>query len=236
MVALPPNVFDLAQLREKNHVFRDRHDAGEVLSRMLQPYRDSGALMMAVPAGGLPVAGAIRQHLDLELDVLVVSKITLPWNTEAGYGAVAFDGTVRLNHELVARIGLSRSQIAEGTRKTLRKVRERTRLLRGTRPFPALEKRCVILVDDGLASGFTLQAGIESIRKAGADLIAVAVPTGHRESVAQTAAAVNALFCPNIRSGLSFAVADAYASWSDVSEDEMIEMAQKLLAGKRQAC
>ena len=218
----PENVFDLPDLRGKTRVFRDRVHAGEVLGRILQPYRDSDALLLAVPAGGLPVAEAIRQTTGLALDVVVVSKITLPWNTEAGYGAVAFDGTVRLNPAALASTGLSQSQIEEGKEKTLRKVKRRVQLLRGEKPFPELQDHSVILIDDGLASGSTLMVAVESLKRAGAGVIAVAVPTGHRDAVLKIASQVDALFCPNIRSGISFAVADAYEFWYDVSDDELL--------------
>jgi predicted phosphoribosyltransferase len=219
---LPENVFDLPDRREKTRVFRDRVHAGEILGRMLQSYRDSGALLLAVPAGGLPVAAAIRQSIGLALDVAVVSKITLPWNTEAGYGAVAFDGTVRLNPAVLAYAELSQSQIQAGKEKTLQKVRQRVQLLRGGKPFPELRNGSVILIDDGLASGFTMKVAVESVKNAGAGNIAVAVPTGHRESVLKIASLVDALFCPNIRSGISFAVADAYEHWHDVPDGELL--------------
>jgi len=223
----PSNVFDLPELRGKTRVFRDRIHAGEVLGRMLNPYRDSGALLLAVPAGGLPVAEAVRKVTGLELDVAVVSKVTLPWNTEAGYGAVAFDGTVRLNPAVLAYARLSRDQIEEGTERTLRKVNRRVRLLRGAKPFPEIQDRTAILIDDGLASGFTMMVAVASVKTAGAGVIAVAVPTGHREAVLKIASRVDALFCPNIRSGMSFAVADAYEFWYDVPDDELLAILKK---------
>ena len=221
---LPPNVFDLDKLRGKARVFADRVHAGEVLSAMLQPYQAAGGLLLGIPAGGLPVASAIRKKLALEMDVAVVSKITLPWNTEAGYGAVSFDGTVRLNQAMVAHVGLSESQIQDGSQKTTQKVKRRIKLLRGARPFPQVHHRPVILVDDGLASGFTMLVAVESVKKAGAGEIVVAVPTGHRDSVQKIAEQVTYVFCPNIRSGMSFAVADAYENWSDVAEEELLEI------------
>ena len=221
---LPPNVFDLDKLRGKARVFADRVHAGEVLSAMFQPYQAAGGLLLGIPAGGLPVASAIRKKLALEMDVAVVSKITLPWNTEAGYGAVSFDGTVRLNQAMVAHVGLSESQIQDGSQKTTQKVKRRIKLLRGARPFPQVHHRPVILVDDGLASGFTMLVAVESVKKAGAGEIVVAVPTGHRDSVQKIAEQVTDVFCPNIRSGMSFAVADAYENWTDVAEEELLDI------------
>jgi len=224
MKNLPENVFDLEGLREKTRIFSDRFHAGEVLSRMLLPYKAADGILLGIPAGGVPVASIIRQKLVLEMDVAVVSKITLPWNTEAGYGAVSFNGTVRLNRAMLARIGLDERQIQQGTEKTRQKVKRRLKLLRGERPFPAVRQRSVILVDDGLASGFTMLVAAESVKKEGAGKIAVAVPTGHLDAVQKIAEQVDEVFCANVRGGMTFAVADAYEHWSDVAEEELLEI------------
>lgn len=221
---LAENVVDLTELRDRIYVFRDRAHAGKVVAGMLEEYRDTNAIVLGIPAGGLPVAGVIAEELKLSLDVLVVSKITLPWNTEAGYGAVAFDGTVRLNQRLLKGLDLSEADIQRGIENTSRKVARRVKILRGKRPFPDLSIGPVILVDDGLASGFTMLVGVEALRNAGARQIVVAVPTGHNNSVQMMADHVEKLYCANIRYGLSFAVADAYERWSDVSHEEVIEI------------
>jgi predicted phosphoribosyltransferase len=218
------NVYDLQGLREKMHVFADRRHAGEVLADMLAAFRGTNGILFAIPAGGLPVATAVQEKIGIELDVAVVSKITLPWNTEVGYGAIAFDGTVRLNEAMLAHIRLSARQIREGKEITLKKVKRRVTLLRGEKPMPDLTGRAVLLVDDGLASGFTLMVAAEALRNAGATSLAVAVPTGHLESIHRIVKQVDTLFCPNIRSGLSFAVADAYEHWSDVAEEELLDL------------
>jgi putative phosphoribosyl transferase len=162
------------------------------------------------------------------LDVAVVSKITLPWNTETGYGAVAFDGTMRLNGDLVAHLGLTKEQIQQGIDQTTPKVLRRVKRFRGNRSFPDLSKHQAILVDDGLASGFTMLKAIEALRKAGARHICVAVPTGHSSALPRMAEEVEALYCANIRGGFSFAVADAYEAWTDVTEGEAIVQYKRL--------
>jgi putative phosphoribosyl transferase len=224
MWKIPGNVFDLPNMREKIHVFSDRNHAGEILADMLRDFRQSNAVLLGIPAGGLPVAVVIQEQIGIEFDVAVVSKITLPWNPEAGYGAIAFDGTIRLNEAMLAHIRLSRRQIQEGKDRTLRKVNRRVRNLRGDRPLPELTKREVLLVDDGLASGFTLRVAVEAVKKAGAASVTVAVPTGHLESVQKIGEQVDAVYCPNIRSGVRFAVADAYEYWSDVTEKELLDL------------
>jgi putative phosphoribosyl transferase len=219
---LTRNVVDIPELRDEVYVFLDRAGAGGILAGMLEMYKDTDAVVLAVPAGGVPVGAVIAQDLSLTLDVLVVSKITLPWNTEAGYGAVAFDGTVRLNERLLPRLGLREDEIQHGIEVTKKKVTRRFTNLRGDKPLPDLSKRPAIVVDDGLASGLTLLVGVEALRKAGANQIMVAVPTGHRDSVRMMADRVEAVYCGNIRYGLSFAVADAYQGWSDVTDEEVM--------------
>jgi predicted phosphoribosyltransferase len=191
-----------------------------VLADMLEEYRGSHALVMGIPAGGIAVAVEIARALCLPLDIAVVSKITLPWNSEAGYGAVAFDGTVMLNEELLSRLNLRKQEIQNGIKETGQKVVRRVTMFRGNRPLPDF-KRPVILVDDGLASGFTLRVAIKALRQAGATNVILAVPTAHSESVQTILREVEAIYCPNLRSGPSFAVADAYEQWSDLDEQEV---------------
>ena len=228
MMSLPDTVIDRPDMREKSHVFDDRKQAGEVLGAMLQSFRGTNSILLGVPAGGLPVAMVIRDIIGLKLDVAVVSKITLPWNTEAGYGAVAFDGTVRLNESMLANIHLSEEQILAGKENTLNKVNRCLKILRGDRPFPDLTGRTVLLVDDGLAFGFTLLVAIEAVKNAGASSITVAVPTGHLESIHRIVKQVDMVFCPNIRRGMRYAVADAYAYWSDVTDEALLELLRGL--------
>jgi len=220
-VSLGKNVVDLPELRDRIAVFRDRDPGGEILARMLAHCTGGDAIVIAIPAGGVPVAKVMAERLNLSLDLAVVSKITLPWNTEAGYGAVAFDGTVRLNENLVARFGLTQEQIQEGIERTSQKVAKRVKGLHHKRTWPGFSGRQAILVDDGLASGFTMLVAVEALKKTGVGSLNIAVPTGYESSVRRIASEVDTLYCANIRGGFSFAVADAYVQWSDVGEDEV---------------
>ncbi len=231
MKKTPENVYEDRQLFDRSHVFTDRRHAGKFLAEMLLFYKDSDALVMGIPAGGVPVAAEIARGLGLPLDVAVVSKITLPWTTEAGYGAVAFDGTVKLNEELVEQVGLGRQTVQEGIQNTKQKVENRNRLFRGDRPMPRLSDRKIILVDDGLASGFTMRVAVAAIQDAGASKVVVAVPTGPIRSVERISPQVDRLYCANIRTGVRFAVAEAYENWYDVSESEVTDLLKEFQAG-----
>lgn len=221
------NIFELPEMRNRGRVFRDRKHAGEVLAGMLGEFRGSDSVVLAIPAGGAPVAAEIARRLGLPLAPAVVSKITLPWNTESGYGAVAFDGTVRLNRDLIAVLNLPESVVQQGIARTKEKVARRVRQLGGDRPLPDLKRRTVILVDDGLASGFTLHTAVDALRHVAAGRVVVAVPTGHAEAVQRIAGGVDSLYCPNIRQGMRFAVADAYEHWTDVSEPTVAGIMQE---------
>lgn len=225
-------VVDLSELREKLGVFKDRHDAGIKLAEMLQDYKDSTAAVFAIPAGGVPVAAVLAERLNLSLDVAVVSKITLPWNTETGFGAVAFDGTIRLNNRMLGQIGLTEREVRQRIELTTSKVQRRFKELRGDEPIPDLAGRKVFLVDDGIASGFTFRVAVETLSNCGADEIIATVPTGHRQALQAVAAQVQAVYCANVRGGWSFAVADAYQRWSDVDEAEVLQILKQFRSSR----
>lgn len=224
-----PEIVEQPALRGRIEVFEDRADGGNILADLLTGRVGVDAILLAIPSGGVPVAAAVAERLDLPLDVAVVSKVTFADNPEAGFGAVAFDGTVELNQELIDRTALSADQVAERVELTRRKVQHRLRKLRGDRPPPDLAGRASVLIDDGLASGFTLRVAARAIRNSGADRVVVAVPTAHEGSIARLSGLADLIVCPNIRSGLPFNVADAYRQWRDVYDFETAELLARYL-------
>ncbi len=218
------NIISLSEFANRPYVFRNREHAGEILGDMIREAVGENAILLAIPAGGVPVAMAVSEVTKIAFDIAAVSKITLPWNSEAGYGAVAFDGTIRMNEALLKRLELTDHDVREGIEKTTAKVKQRNRSLRGGRPFPALAGKTAVLVDDGLASGFTMFCAIDAVKNAKANEIVVAVPTAHSQSATAVAEKADRLFCPNIRGGARFAVAEAYENWSDISEQELLRM------------
>ncbi len=228
----PESIHHLPELHEKTRVFADRVEGGQRLAELLEPVELTQPLVLAVPAGGVPVAAALAGLLQAPLDTAVVSKITLPWNSEAGYGAVAFDGSYLLNRELIVAACLDSATVDAGIRMTREKVARRQQLFLRQRPMPELAGRDVIVVDDGLASGFTMLAVVAALRRAGADRLLLAVPTAHELAARRLAAEVEAVYCANLRSGFSFAVAAAYRHWQDVSEEEAVAILQRYRPGE----
>jgi len=202
--------------------FKDRPAAGRSVAGMLKQYKDSNAIVLAIPAGGVPVATEIARALGLELQVIPVSKVLFPWTTEGGFGAVAFDGTVWIDRGAVQNFGLETEQTERATAEARAKVERRNARLRGNRPLPEL--KTVILVDDGIAAGSTMRTAIAALRKHGAGRIVVAVPTAHERSVEALRRLADEIVCPDIRGGMRFAVADAYQEWRDLSDDEIEAM------------
>lgn len=214
-------VHDRPELRDRAPVFQNREQVGEILAEMLEEYRGSNALLLAVPRGALVIGAVIGRKLGLALDTVVVAKVSPPWNPEFGFGGVAWDGTVWLDPALTPRMGLSQQDIDASVWRASDKVEQRSRLLRGDRPFPSLRDRAVIIVDDGLATGSTMRVAVQAVRKAGAGRLIVAVGTGHHEAVWSLAQTVDAIYCPNLRETQHFsAVGEAYYNFDQVSDEE----------------
>ncbi len=213
-------ILNLASLEERTGVFADRAEAGALLAEQMRELDREQPLVLAIPCGGVPVALEIAARRGWPLDVAPVSKALFPWTSEAGFGAVAFDGGEWIDEEAVRRHALSPDMISTAMAQARGKVRRRLRTLRANRSWPTLRNRSIVLVDDGIAAGSTLRAAIAALRRQETGKIYIAVPTGSRETLDALAPLVDGIYCLNVRSGPHFTVAAAYASWSDVSEKD----------------
>jgi putative phosphoribosyl transferase len=211
-------------LKNRTYVFADRAAAGKRLAGMLRDYQGKPLRLFAIPAGGVPVAAEIARAFKVPLDLVIVRKIQLPWTTEAGFGALDPDGTPLFNEMLLSRMPLTPEQIAAQVAKTEANLKEREEHLRGGRPYPDLAGATTIIVDDGLASGYTMQAAVGFLKRKNAGSLIVAVPTALDRTAQALLPKVDLLVCPNLRGGLSFAVAEAYENWYDVEQDEVLEV------------
>lgn len=218
------------KLRDQVSVFRGRYHAGEVLAEKLEKFMGSEAWVLAIPAGGVPVGVILSEKLGLRFDLILVRKIHIPWNPEAGFGALAWDGSVFYNEPLLRTLGLTEEEVERCIEAERAAIVERMRLFRGDRPFPNLRGKTAILVDDGMASGFSMLAAVKSMRRRNPGEVVVAVPTGSEGAVQLVGPRADELICLNIRSGPTFAVADAYEAWHDLEDKDVVkilEQAQK---------
>ena len=215
-------VVDEPSLRGRLRVFRDRVHAGSMLGEGLMKYSDGRTVVLAIPSGGVPVGRVVADKLTADFDLIVVRKVQVPWDPEAGFGAVAWDGGVQLNESLVSALGLNPSQVETCVEKTREEVLRRMRRFRGDKPMPVLKGRVVILVDDGLASGYTMLVAAGSVKKYAPAKVVVAAPTASQSALDMVARYVDEVVCLNVRGGTFYAVADAYVEWHDLSDGEVM--------------
>jgi putative phosphoribosyl transferase len=229
-LVLTAEIIDNPAFRGRVSIFKDRFEAGKLLADELREYTGNrNVIVLAVPAGGVPVGYEVAKELAVPMDVVVVRKVQIPWVPEAGFGAVTWDGKVFLNKGLVERLGLTEEDIQTAVIETKRNIQDRLQKFRGNKPMPRLAGQVVILVDDGLASGFTMLVATRSVGDKAPQKIVVAVPTASLGAVELLTSEVNQIVCLNIRSGSSFAVADAYVNWHDLTDEEV----QKILKEKQ---
>ncbi len=217
-------IIENPRLRDRNYVFTDRHDAGRQLGAFIKTrpgIRDP--LVLAIPAGGVPVGKEVAVALGAPLSLAIVRKIRIPGSTEAGFGAVTWDGKVIINERLRSSLGLSQPEVDLAVAETRKNVTERINRFTGGKGIPGLEGKTIILTDDGLASGFTMLAAVQSLRTHSPAGIIVAVPTASASSADLVSRAVDQLVCLNIRTTWRFAVADAYEQWYDLDDREVLE-------------
>ena len=189
--------------------FETRDEAGQQLAEeVARSYAGAEAVVLAVPRGGVPAGAPIARRLQAPLDVIVPRKIPIPWEPEAGFGAVAPDGTIVLNEELVPFLGLTEGEIEDEARQVQREIERRTRVYRGDRPPAAVAGRLALLTDDGLASGLTMVAAVRSLRRNGPERIVVAVPVAPRSSLQRVSPEADEVICLIEQERSPFAVAD----------------------------
>jgi putative phosphoribosyl transferase len=217
-------IIDNPRLREHRFAFGDRHDAGQQLGVFIKRLPAiSNPLVLAIPAGGVPIGAEVAKALGAPFSVAIVRKIRIPGTTESGFGAVTWEGRVLINERLRAALGLSDRDVERAVAATMDNVTERVALFTGGNPMPEMIGKTVILTDDGLASGFTMLAAIQAIRLYKPAGILVAVPTASLSSAELVAREADVVICLNIRSGHIFAVADAYREWYDLNDQQVLE-------------
>ncbi len=224
MILVSAKVIEDRRLHNRLGVYRDREEAGEYLARTLEEFRGKDAFVLAIPSGGVPVGLAVSSRLGLPFDLLIIRKIPVPGNTESGFGAVSLEGDVVLNDPMVKMLRLSPSEIEELAEPVHEELLARNRIFREDRPWPDVHGKTVIIVDDGLASGYTMMAAARLVQRRGPSQIVAAVPTASASTIELLAREVDLIVCPNVRSGYSFAVADAYQNWYDLDREEVINM------------
>lgn len=207
--------------------FQDRFDAGMELVKVLNCGPQPKSFVLALPRGGVPVGAAIAECFAAPLDLALVRKLPLPDSPEAGFGAVAIDGSRMLNTRMVQYYALSDSEIESISDKVVTEVRRRAQDYRGTAHPPEIEGMDVYLVDDGLATGYTVMAAAKMVRKLQPKSITLCVPVSPADSIAAVTPYFDAIHCLIVQDFPRFAVASFFRDFHDMSDGEVREILQK---------
>jgi putative phosphoribosyl transferase len=205
-------------------VFYDRADAGRRLARELHDYADrADLLVLGLPRGGIPVAFEVAQALGAPLDVFVVRKLGVPGHEELAMGAIASGGIQILNDDVIRAGSVTRAEIAAKVAAETRELHRRERLYRSDRPFPRVSGVTVILVDDGLATGSTMQAAVAALRLRRPAAIVVAVPVAARETCDTFRRLADDVVCA-VTPEPFYAVGMWYQDFSQTSDEEVHDL------------
>ncbi len=201
-------------------VFDNRRDAGCQLADKLGQYKGEDTIVLAIPNGGLPIAVSVALALGSELDVVISRKLPIPLMPEGGFGAVADDGLPIYNQEVLQRINLTEHQINYQVQKVRSDIQQRSLLYRGGRPLSIVSGKVAIVVDDGLASGYTMMAAVESVRRRKPKAIVVAVPTASAAAVKQVEKLSVLVVALVTGYAPRYYVSDAYRYWNVLSDED----------------
>jgi putative phosphoribosyl transferase len=208
-------------------MFRDRFEAGTRLAQRLEPNSTTETLLLAIPRGGIEVAYPIALHLRRPLDVIIPRKITFPDNPELAIGAVTFDGSVEINQPLVEKLNLSSADVDELVRPARLEIERRLAVYRREKPSPQLEGKDVVLIDDGLATGYTMMAAVKSVRREKPRQIIVAVPVSPVSTAEHLQSMVDQIMVLHLAQESFFAVGAFYDRFNDLSDAELIRLLEE---------
>ena len=205
-------------------MFENRRQAGRALADALGPLIRQDLVIFALPRGGLPVAAEIAQQIRAPLDLILVQKLGAPQQRELAIGAVVDGGSpaLILHDDIIKRLRISESFIADAKHEALMEIERRRKIYLKQRPPVSPKDRIIIIVDDGLATGATMEAAIKATRQSGAKKVIVAVPVAPRDTLDRLETLADQIVC--LETPLPFwSVGSYYNSFPQVSDEEVIE-------------
>lgn len=207
-------------------MFEDRVEAGKLLGERLAKYENEAPLVIALPRGGVVVGSPIAKALHSPLEVVIARKLGAPQNLELGIGAVAEDGIVYLDHDMLDYFEISGSTLRLIEERELLEVERRKQIYRNGKPLPLLTNRTVILVDDGLATGVTARAAILSLKKHHPKKIIFALPVCSKETAGEIRSMVDTSICLEKPERMD-AIGRYYEDFAQVSDEEVLSLLHK---------
>lgn len=206
-------------------LLENRIDAGEKLVPLLQKFKLKQPVVLAVPRGGVIVGAEVAKALRVPLDILIVRKIGAPFNPEVAIGAVLPDGSAVLDTVLIKKIKIDDQYVKQVIEDQTAEIHRRQRLYKGVEAMPSLAGKTVIIVDDGIATGYTMEAAILGLRKYGPQAIIVAAPVAPLEVVERLQKVADEVVCLDTPEPF-YAVGQFYRHFTQTDDDEVIETLQ----------
>ena len=206
--------------------FRDRVDAGLQLASRLTAYANRhDVVVLALPRGGVPVAFEVARALKAPLDVFLVRKLGVPGHPELAMGAIASGGVRVLSEDLIGELGIPRAAVDQVAARERLELERRDRLYRGDRRLPMLRDKTVILIDDGLATGATMEAAIEAVKQYHPARVVVASPVAAAETCRRLRPLVDDIVCGETPEPFQ-AVGLWYERFDQTTDDEVLDLLQ----------
>jgi predicted phosphoribosyltransferase len=216
-------------LRRRKWLFHDRREAGRRLVDKLRGYEGfEGLVVLALPRGGVPVGYEIARGLGAPLDVFIVRKLGLPGREELAMGALASGGVRVLNQRLVKRLGIPEELIERVATEEGKEIARREREYRGGRPPLSVQGKTVLLIDDGLATGATMRAGVLALRGRAPQEIIVAVPVASADTCEALRSDADDVVCAMTPKPFR-AVGLWYEHFEQTSDDEVRELLRAVM-------
>ena len=209
----------------KGKPYADRRQAGRLLSKSLAGYEPYHPVLLGIPRGGVIVADTIARELKTDLDIVLTRKLGAPGNPELAIGAVSESGRIHIQHEIAEKVGADEDYIQAGNRRAARGDPSRRQRYRRVLPKASLEGRSVILVDDGVATGSTMQASLWAARDEAPKEVIIAVPVGAQDAIERLEHEADDVVCPYVPPYF-YAIGQFYADFEQVEDPEVIEILQ----------
>jgi len=204
-------------------VFQNRAQAGQLLAKKLKEYKNKEVIVLGIPRGGVVTGKRLSEFLHCSLDVIITKKIGAPGNPELAIGAVGAIGEPVINEELAVRVGADEKYIKKQIAKIKKEIARREKEFRGEKPKLNLKNKIVILTDDGVATGATMEAAVEIVRQQNPKKIVVAIPVIARDSLAKIETKADEVIYLDAPL-MFFAVGQFYKEFSQVSDEEVIKI------------
>lgn len=206
--------------------FSDRKDAGKQLASALTDFSFKEGMVLAIPRGGVVVGYEIASALNFKLDVIIPRKIGTPDNPELAIGAVTEDGTMILDDSLIMYLGVSNDYIYQESERQKQEIRRRQNFYRQGVSEPEIKDKNVIVVDDGIATGYTMKAALASVRNRGAATLTVAIPVGPPSTIKELKYQADNIVCLYTPEYFQ-AIGQFYSDFSQTTDKEVIELLKK---------